>query len=275
MWNWFRFLKKNNFIISFLILSLFSLWLFIYNSEIHKAYFFKVSSLVVSPLNKLTSNVSHYFFLKKENEVLLKENLYLNDRLHNSENIKCIAVSDSVFLIPDSLKNLYSFMPARLISMTIHEAKNYAVIDKGSRDSISENSGVFTPNGILGIISSVSERYSLVKTYMHPDVKISAAIDNNYVGIAKWDGKNIGTGEVINVPFSIKINLGDTIYTSSYSTFFAPNIPIGVITSKHFNQDNQSLSYQFNYLENFFRVYFVYVVNFKNNDQIFFLNQNK
>ena len=125
----------------------------------------------------MSSNISYYFSLKKENEKLAIENLILNDRLHNSINVKCISVSDSTFLIPDSLKNLYSFLPARLISMTIHESKNYAVIEKGRREGISENSGVYTPNGILGIVSSVSDRYSLLKTYMHPDVKISSAIN--------------------------------------------------------------------------------------------------
>jgi len=275
MWSWLRFFKKYNFTITFLILSIFCLWLFIYNSEIHKAYFFKISSFIVSPFNKLSSNISYYFSLKKENEELVIENLILNDRLHNSMNVKCISVSDSTFLIPDSLKNLYSFFPARLLSMTIHESKNYAIIEKGRRDGISENSGVFTPNGILGIVSSVSDRYSLLKTYMHPDVKISAAINNNYVGIAQWDRKHIGTGEIVNVPFTVKINLGDTIFTSAYSTFFPPNIPIGVVTTKYFNPDNQSMTYKFNYLENLYRVYFVYVVKFIDNDQIMQLNQNK
>ncbi len=275
MWSWLRFFKKYNFTITFLILSIFCLWLFIYNSEIHQAYFFKISSFIVSPFNKLSSNISYYFSLKKENEKLAIENLILNDRLHNSINVKCISVSDSTFLIPDSLKNLYSFLPARLISMTIHESKNYAVIEKGRREGISENSGVYTPNGILGIVSSVSDRYTLLKTYMHPDVKISAAINNNYVGIAQWDRKHIGIGEIINVPFAMKINIGDTIFTSAYSTFFPPNIPIGVVTTKYFNPDNQSMTYKFNYLENLDRVYFVYVVKFIDNDQIMQLNKNK
>jgi rod shape-determining protein MreC len=187
MWNWLRFFKKYNFTIIFLILSIFCLWLFIHNSEIHKAYFFKISSFIVAPFNTLSSNISYYFSLKKENEELAIENLILNDRLHNSMNVKCISVSDSTFLIPDSLKNLYYFLSARLLTMTINESKNYAIIEKGRRDGISENSGVFTPNGILGIVSSVSDRYTLLKTYMHPDVKISAAINNNYVGIAQWD----------------------------------------------------------------------------------------
>ena len=66
MWSWLRFFKKYNFTITFLILSIFSLWLFIYNSEIHQAYFFKISSFIVSPFNKLSSNISYYFSLKKE-----------------------------------------------------------------------------------------------------------------------------------------------------------------------------------------------------------------
>ena len=54
MWNWLKLFKKYNFFIVFLILSIFSLWLYIYNSEIHKGYFFQISSFITNPINSFS-----------------------------------------------------------------------------------------------------------------------------------------------------------------------------------------------------------------------------
>jgi len=255
MWNWLKLFKKYNFFIVFLILSIFSLWLYIYNSEIHKGYFFQISSFITNPINSFSKDLSHYMHLKKENEALFYENINLYNKNNQYVNIRCISDNQVDYLISDTSKQLYQFLPARLISMTLHESKNYAVIDKGKRDGIKENSGVFTPKGILGVITWVSERYSLVKTYMHPDVKISAAIKNNYVGIAQWDMHTPNNGEIINVPFTVKININDTIYTSHYSTLFPPGIPIGIITAKTSDNIYQTKRYKSRYLEDLISVY--------------------
>jgi len=91
---------------------------------------------------------------------------------------------------------------------------------------------VVCSSGIVGIVSKSSKNFSNVVSVLNTDLNISAKIKkNNYFGSLKWDGVDYQIAKLNEIPFHVKLQIGDTIVTSSYSLIFPENILIGTIFS--------------------------------------------
>ena len=124
-------------------------------------------------------------------------------------------------------------------------------------------------DGIVGIVKSVSQNYSLVISILNKKTNVSIKFKkNNYVGSLKWNGYNYKKGEVKDVMNHIDISVGDTIVTSGYGTIFPKDINIGVV-SKIRNRDNSGYQkIEVNFLKDLNMIDFVYVVEAKNKLEI-------
>ena len=141
--------------------------------------------------------------------------------------------------------------------------------NKGSKDGIKIGQGVVINDGIVGIVKSVSQNYSLVISILNKKTNVSIKFKkNNYVGSLKWNGYNYKKGEVNDVMNHIDISVGDTIVTSGYGTIFPKDINIGVV-SKIRNRDNSGYQkIEVNFLKDLNMIDFVYVVEAKNKLEI-------
>ena len=121
---------------------------------------------------------------------------------------------------------------ASVINNSVYKRNNYITLNKGAKYGIKEGMGVIIPNGIIGIIKSVSENYSLVISILHSQTKISVLLQKQQVpGILKWKGFDYKSANIHDVPEHVEINIGDTIYSSGYSTIFPKGLSIGTIKS--------------------------------------------
>ena len=146
---------------------------------------------------------------------------------------------------------------------------NFLTLNKGSKDGIKIGQGVVINDGIVGIVKSVSQNYSLVISILNKKTNVSIKFKkNNYVGSLKWNGYNYKKGEVKDVMNHIDISVGDTIVTSGYGTIFPKGINIGVV-SKIRNRDNSGYQkIEVNFLKDLNMIDFVYVVEAKNKLEI-------
>lgn len=55
-----------------------------------------------------------------------------------------------------------------------------------------------------------------------------------------WNDRDYRTGEIIDIPSHIQLNVGDTIVTSGNSLIFPQGINIGIVTSQE-KSENKSL----------------------------------
>ena len=165
--------------------------------------------------------------------------------------------------------------PANYAILAIHndkaddpDYKNYLIIDKGSRHGVEEDMGVITPKGVVGITRGVSENYSYVLSFLNLNQQVSAKIGStNAFGPLSWDMEHEGKAVLNEIPQHLAVQQQDTVYTSGYSYFYPPDIPLGtVIDSKVVNGVHLRVDVQL--LQDFRSISYVMVVKNNNRNEI-------
>lgn len=164
---------------------------------------------------------------------LKKINTKLNSEL---EKLKELQLYHSTWQVPGEISNSYppdiryKVHQAKVIYNSFQLTNNYFILDKGSRHGIKKDMGVIFENGVLGVVQGVSPNYCRMISILHSQMRISTRIKRNgLVGVLKWSQKNPTSMELLNVQKTNHILIQDTIVTSGLSTYFPPDIPLGVI----------------------------------------------
>jgi rod shape-determining protein MreC len=203
------------------------------------------------------NNISGYFGLKKENEILLEENNRLKSILINAETgeLKDAFADSSIFN-----KN-YKYTAAQVNKNSYSLTNNYLTINKGKNDSIKEEFGVITSKGIIGIIDKVSSKYSRVRSILNSNIAINAQLKNtDHFGILSWNGESPYIVQLIDLPKQAPVVIGDTIITGGLSTIFPKGIPIGTVASSKTDETENYLEIDvalFNDMTNIGHVYII------------------
>jgi len=248
-------MRRGNFLLNkliplilFMILQGAALWLMVHNSVYQRAFTLHHLSDVRHFLWKQQSDVLSYFSLHKQNEQLAAENLELRKKLLG-------------FVYPDDtriqpLDSVFAFMQAEIVRNNTSRQQNYIVLNRGERHGIVPDMGVISDRGIIGIISHVTRNYSRAISLLNTHFQISVRIKPSMAtGILRWDGQDIHSLTLMDMPQHTKVAMGDTVVTSGFSLIFPADIPIGTITetsvkqgtylnaSVHLFQDFNSLKY--------------------------------
>lgn len=177
----------------------------------------------------ITESISRYFALGKENRALAEEVFELNRKIIRLNQALEEAKLDSMLTEDNALStDKFIYMPAAITKNSLNKQHNYLIINKGSADGVRPQSGVITPEGVVGIVESVSRHYSYVISFLNSELSISARIgDSGAAGPMVWDGRSTSGALLKEIPLQYKFEPGDTVYTSGYSSIFPPDIPLG------------------------------------------------
>lgn len=254
MYNLFIFIKKYNAVILFILLEILCFILVMQSLPYHSRKMVNVSNSVSGSFYKTTSNWKNYIALKSENELLAEQNALLMSRLGNDLLANDTVMSDELF----------TFIPAHVISNSINERNNFLVIDKGRLDGLEPDMGVISSNGVVGKIVNVSNHYASVMSLLNSYAVISCRfIDNQYVANAVWNGKDYRYGIIKDIPSHLVINIGDTLVTSGFSNSFPADIMVGTIEDNDVSDNNMFNTAKIRFSTNFNSLRHVFVV--KNN----------
>ena len=81
------------------------------------------------------------------------------------------------------------------------KTNNFITLNKGRKHGLKTGMGVITQNGVIGIIHSVSENYSIAISFLHRKSSLGVRIKkNNHNGILKWNGFNYKIASITNFP---------------------------------------------------------------------------
>jgi len=224
----FRFLLRNHFLMLFLALEAISLTLMVSFNDYQRVTFFNSSNNLVGSVYQRFSNLDDYFSLGRTNARLAAENASLRKqlqyRIKNQENYPINR--------PDTVDApAYVFTSAKVISNSVNKQFNYITLNKGSRQGIKQDMGIINDQGVVGVITNVSQNYSTGLSLLNKRLLIPAKITtNNYFGSLVWDGEHYNTADLNEIPFHVIVNVGDTVVTSGFSNIFPDGIMIGVIT---------------------------------------------
>ncbi len=209
----------------FLVFEGFSIFLIIQNQNYHKAAFINSSNVLVGNIAETSSDISDYFNLKSQNEVLSVEVAVLKERIAAME-LQVEAIQE----IKDDADTLYDFIPAKVVYNSYRQLNNYLTLNKGHKDGIKINQGVIGADGIVGKIRSASENFSIVVSLLHTDFLVSSLHKRSGTFCTtNWDGRNPEFANLIYVPRHVFVNKGDTVTTSGYSSVFPANQFIGIV----------------------------------------------
>ncbi|MCS7085045.1 MAG: rod shape-determining protein MreC [Bacteroidia bacterium] len=222
----------------FVALSSLSLvFLFRFNQE--QSLFFTQWSLAVGGyLHAKHSAIVNYLNLGEENRKLQAENIALRRKAITLETqlnaYKYRAPYSANFsVLPDSAFPIsrYVFIPCRAIENSVLHHYNHIVLNVGRRHGVEPQMGVISAEGVVGVVTAVSENYSLGMSLLNKNLKLSAQIHGKKVrGLFQWDGASPRFGSLHYIPLHYKVEIGDTVSTSQYSTIFPEGMIIGVVS---------------------------------------------
>lgn len=197
--------------------------------------------------------VDNYFSLNSENRRLAEENRLLLSALANDKAGNPIS--------PAFVSNgNYSFKNADIVTMTTGSQHNYLIVDKGSEDGVEVDDGIVTSQGVIGIVTGVSNHFSYAISYANSEMAISAKIGaKESIGSLRWSGWRSDVSILSGIPFHTEVEIGDTVWTSGFSSIFPAGIPLGTVTDKNI-ESGSTAEFTLRLLEDFRNVHHVFIV---------------
>ena len=243
MQNLINFLIRYNSWLFFVALETVCLILvFTYNPYQERVYITSANQ-ISGKLYTGINQISGYFYLRSENDALVKENDILQQKILLLEQYFANNEKDSVnYAIFTELKNeeqRYEFVPAHIISNSITRTNNYITLNKGSKDGLESGMGVIAQSGVVGIIGNVSENLAVVIPILNPQFRLSVKLKkNDYFGSLVWDGISSRYAVLEELPRHAIFEAGDTLVTSGYSEVFPDGIIVGTVAGNVGSEDD-------------------------------------
>ncbi|MEI7594807.1 MAG: rod shape-determining protein MreC [Bacteroidota bacterium] len=258
MRNLLLFLIKHNYIIFFLLLESFSIYLVVQNNYYHKNVAVSSANSFAGSIYGAVDEITEYFSLKQVNKTLAEENAMLRAKIIDSvminDTVK-VRVSDSIF------KQRYEYITAKVISNTTKKQKNYITLNKGRKDGVTPNMAVISSSGIVGVVKNVSENFCSIVSFLNNEIEISAKIKKTgHAGTLQWSGKGSREAILRDISTYVKINKGDSIITSGYSSEFPEGILVGIISDFEINAGENFYTIDVELTSDFSNLSYVYIV---------------
>lgn len=158
--------------------------------------------------------------LRELNAVLMLQMSILREQgILNSELKGMLAMKDTISL---------PLMPANIVSKSLSITQNTITINAGINRGIKPGMPVISYRGLVGIVQSCSENFSIIRTIKNVDLKLTVKNEKNRLnGIMKWDGEKL---LIVDVPRTFDFDIGDRIVTSDISSIIPVPIPVGVVS---------------------------------------------
>ncbi len=215
----------------------------------HNAY---QRNVVISSANVVTGHiagisgaVTAYLNLQEINRELLERNgelemqlLQLQQQLGQlvADTTSFAGYVDSTGVFP------YSSITAKVVNNSVTHLSNYITLNKGARDGVAPDMGVVSERGVVGIVSKVTDQFSVVIPILNPKFGLSGKVlGSNYFGSIRWNGHSSRYVNLDELPRHVEFQPGDTIVTSGYSSIFPENIIIGTV-HKHERQHDDNFN---------------------------------
>ncbi len=246
--------KRHWFI--FLVLEIVSFVMIYRNNSYQRSIMFSSANVVTGYISSISASVNSYLNLRTMNKELLERNGQLEMKLLElQDQIDMMKADTAKFAgyAPDSTEQFtYNFVTAEVINNSVSQISNYITINKGRKDGITQDMGVVSDKGVVGIVSAVNDHFSVVLSVLNPKFKLSCKIQRSqYFGSMIWKGRNIEYGSLEELPRHAVFKKGDVIVTSGYSAIFPPGIVVGRIWNQEKNLDNNFYSLDVRLATNF------------------------
>ncbi len=266
MRNLFNFIIRNSHWLLAALLVAFSFYLVFTQNAYQRSVYLSSANQVTGWFYSLSKDVTSFFHLKKNNQLLLERSAELEkDILALKDRIAILTAADSTEVhafVSDSLPQpQFNFIPAEVANLSFSGVNNFITIDKGAQHGIKPDMGVISAGGVVGVVSVVSQNRSVVIPVINPKFRLSAKLKNseNY-GSISWDGTSIREAQLQELPRHEEFHRGDTVLTS-FSRIFPRNLIIGFVSSEGRSNDDNFNTFNIQLATNFYTLQDVLVID--------------
>jgi rod shape-determining protein MreC len=155
----------------------------------------------------------------------------------------------------------YRYLPAKVINNSVHKFDNYLTLLAGSKHGVTRGMGVLGPGGVVGIVRDVSRNTSRAFSLLHHQVNVPAKLKRSAdQGRVVWKGTDPDFAYLIDIGRHVKLDQGDTIVTSGFSTAFPADVMIGTVENYTVNQGTGFLEIKLRLSSDFGKLQYVYIV---------------
>ena len=231
----------------FVLLEIVSLMLIYRNNAYQRNIIFSSANVLTGHIASVSGYVTSYLNLHEINKELLERNGQLEMELLELQDRLDMVVADTVAfagVAPDSTEQFaYSFILAGVVNNSVSHLSNYITVNKGSKDGIAPDMGVVSERGVVGIVSTVNDHFSVIIPLLNPKSRLSCKVlGSTYFGALSWKGRDIRFANLEELPRHVEFQKGDTIVTSGYSSVFPAGLIVGTVADFEKQHDDNFFS---------------------------------
>lgn len=257
MQNILFFLYRYGYVLLFLLLQLFCFSLIVRFNPHQKSIFIRSSGMVTGWILERYDSVIRFINLSGVANQLAEENAALRTQTLTYQEIYGPASTH----IDSNRTQQYTLIAARVINNSIANLDNYFTLNVGRRDGIEKGMGVIQTNGVMGIITDVSNRYARGISLLHRDTRISVTIQrNHFFGTLSWMGGDPKKARLSDIPKHADLVEGDVLVTSGFSSLFPQGIQVGKIVSFNLKEGSNFYDIEVELSNDLSHAHYVYVV---------------
>lgn len=266
MKNLIAFFKKFQLFLLFAVLELAAIYLYVENYNYPQVKFISSVNTISGGILEKSNELTKFINTPQANQTLQQENEKLRREIEHLQSLlDTIHFKDTLIA-----EQTYQYIPAEVIYSTFSKRNNFITINRGSKDGIEEGMGVFTDKAIVGIVHSVSENYSMIKSVLSSKIYIDVKVENNGAyGLLNWDGVSPKRGSIDGISNDIPLKKWLRVVTRGSSGVFPEGLYVGKISQLKYENAKPLWNIQVWYEEDFRRLSNVYVI--KNNHKKEFL----
>jgi rod shape-determining protein MreC len=265
-----RFLSKFGSLLLFILLEGFAFYMLFSSNSFQNSVFLSSANKFSGKVFAIQSSLNSYFHLRDENKVLVRDNIRMQQEIARIKSgYKQFSDTSEIALLRFKEANEYRLIPAKVIKNSVIHVRNYMTLDVGTKDGVKPEMGVANTDGIIGVVSKVSEHYSVVIPVLNPEIRFSCKLKkSNTAGSLAWDENDRRFAMLEEIPPYVNVSKGDTIVTSGFSAIFPEGIMVGTVEEYGIGDDANYLRLKVRLSVRFDAVSNVSVVDFKYRDEM-------
>lgn len=236
-------------------------------------------SIAIDQLNSFSAGIQkktdqglQYLYLRDENQALAEQNA----RLHNQLPKAYLFESPLSTKRDSQAVRRFRSLPARVIGGSHFKRNNYLTIDRGRSSGLKTNMGVIGPEGVVGIVTQVTEHFASVLPLINPNFSLNGSlVGEGYYGPVRWPGKDYRISRMEDIPRYAQIDSGMAVVTDGRSRIFPAGIAIGEVIDKKLQIDQNFYEIDILLSTDFSRLQTVYVIKDFFRDELDSLKQSE
>jgi rod shape-determining protein MreC len=265
MHNLFLFIRRYFNFIVLLLLQGFSIYLLVHYNSYHNALASNFMNEITGKVNTQFNKVDYFFQLRKTNEALVQYNEQLRNRLNENfekQDSSTKIVIENILNDTTGRQRKWLYLPTKVVSNSVSAQNNFIVLQRGANQQLKKDAGVVDlNNGVVGIVTDVSENFAVVMSLLHKDSKISVKLKKGgEVGQVIWDGKDPNRLSLIDIRKSARVAKGDTVYSSGFTTTFPYGLMVGTIEEVMQDRSTNNYIIHLKSSANFYNLQHVYAI---------------